>query len=388
MSNVLVIGAGPAGLCSGYFLARAGIDYEIVDRADHIGSTWANLYPSLKLNTAGFVSNMPGQAMPLRYGLLPLGWQYYEHLSTWSQQHPLNVRLSVEVCRISPSNGGWRAQMSVGTHWYRAVILASGRFCNAYIPSIPGLDTFQGECLHARDFHDPAPYMGKRVLIVGSGPSGADIATAIIDHHPRQLLFAIRSDMVIARRNPFGINETIWKAIQRALPVNARGQKWLSDRINFQSYRGIRKLGLPLAPNRDDRKGTSVPVRGPELVHAIRDGRIQPVRGLRRLDGQNAVLDDGSAHEVDVVIFATGYRPALQYLDIEFQSDDHGWPLRDIDGDSQSTAILGHPGLFLVGRDYRGLGALYNIKQEAKKAAGQVASYLSFRQVPPPPKAK
>ncbi|MCC6616937.1 MAG: NAD(P)/FAD-dependent oxidoreductase [Anaerolineae bacterium] len=377
MADVLVIGAGPAGLSSGYYLQHAGIAYEIVDRADRIGSTWNSLYPSLKLNTAGFVSHMPGQRMPLRYGLLPTGKQYYDYLSEWSRRHPLNVRLSVDVRRVTAVDGGWCVETSEGSNWYPVVVLATGRFSHPTIPPIPGLDSFEGMLIHAHDFADAAAFAGKRVLVVGSGPSGADIAIALTQVTPGNIMLSIHSDMVIARRNPYGINDTIWKILLRPFPAPLC--KWLSDRINFQSYPNVESLGLPLAPNRDDRQGTSVPVRGPEFVQAIRCGTIKPVRGLAALQGRCALLDDGSVHEVDAVIMATGYQPALDYLDVDFETDDQGWPLRETERDQGATALRDHAGLFLVGRNYRGLGALYNIRQEARMAADEIATYLKRR---------
>jgi cation diffusion facilitator CzcD-associated flavoprotein CzcO len=375
MRDVLVIGAGPAGLSSGYYLQKAGIDFEIVDRADHIGSTWAHLYPSLKLNTASIVSHMPGQPMPLHYPLLPSGRQYYAHLTDWVRRHPLPVHLSVQVKRVSPAASGWYVETSAGDAEYRAVIIASGRFGNPYIPPIPGMETFTGTLLHAHDFHDPADFAGKRVLIVGNGPSGADAAVALAAHSPGNVLLAIRSDMVIARRNPYGINETLWKILIHRLPQ--RWQKPLSDRLLFQSYPDVHTYGLPLAPNRDDRKGTSVPIRGPEFLRELRAGRIRAVRGLASLQGRCAVLEDGSAHEVDVVLLATGYRPVLDYLDIDFDTDDQGWPLRATESDIDNTQLRGYPGLYLVGRYYRGLGAFYNIRQEARQMAREVSAYLA-----------
>lgn len=374
MTDVLIIGAGPAGLSSGYYLQRTGIAYEIVDRADHIGSTWAHLYPSLRLNTASFVSHMPGQRIPLRYGLLPTGKQYYAYLQAWSRRHPLNLCLSVEVRRVAPEHGGWCVETDQGSTHYRAVILATGRYSKPFIPAIPGMDTFGGDVLHAHDFTSAAHLAGKRILVVGSGPSGADIAVALTEVSPGNILFSIRSDMVIARRNPYGLNDTIWKILLR--PFAPRVRKWLSDHINFQSYPGVDRLGLPLAPNRDDRKGTSVPVRGIEFVRAIRDGSIKAVRGLAALQGQCVLLDDGSLHEVDAIILATGYRPALDYLDVSYETDSQGWPLLEAQPHTPSTAVRGHPGLFLVGRCYRGLGALYNIRREAHLAAQEIGQYL------------
>jgi cation diffusion facilitator CzcD-associated flavoprotein CzcO len=238
--------------------------------------------------------------------------------------------------------------------------------------------------IHAQAYHGTEPFKKQRVLIVGSGPSGADIALELLGHAQSPILLSIRSDIVIARRNPYGINDTIWKLVFDSLPLSKAQRKWLNDHISYQSYPNIHQLRLPLAPNREDRRGTSVPVRGVEFVQALRAGRIRPVSGLRALEGCFAQLDDGSKHEVDAVILATGYRPALQYLDIAYEADEHGWPERDTRDHPLSTALRGYPGLFLVGRDYRGWGALYNIKREAQMAAHQLCHYLRHRQTLPP----
>ncbi|MCC6804908.1 MAG: FAD-dependent monooxygenase, partial [Anaerolineae bacterium] len=77
---VFVVGAGPAGISSAYYLEQAGIAYRVVDRASVIASTWASQYPSLRLNTAGFVSQLPGQRIPLRTGIYPMGRDFYAYI--------------------------------------------------------------------------------------------------------------------------------------------------------------------------------------------------------------------------------------------------------------------------------------------------------------------
>ena len=78
--QVLVIGAGPAGIVTGYFLKNQGINYEIVDRAPVVASTWASLYPSLRLNTMRYFSHMPGRKFPLAWGVFPTGRQYHSYV--------------------------------------------------------------------------------------------------------------------------------------------------------------------------------------------------------------------------------------------------------------------------------------------------------------------
>jgi cation diffusion facilitator CzcD-associated flavoprotein CzcO len=370
--QVLVIGAGPAGLASAYYLERAGIPYRVVDRAPVIASTWANLYPSLKLNTAGFVSHLPGRRMPLRYGVFPSGRQLYEYLTAYAEEHQFNIHLNVDVRRVAPHEGGWWVETSEGNAVCPTVIIATGRFGNPFLPEIAGMETFEGRALHAHDFRDPADFAGQRVLVVGNGPSGADIALALAPIAAKPTLLAIRSDMVLARRYPFGLPETIWKMVIDPLPEVLR--KPLTDRIIYQGYPGTEKLGIRLAPNRVERVGSSAPVRGPELIAAIRAGTVKPVAGLKQLDERQAVLLDDSRHTVDAVILCTGYRPVLNYLDLDYETDSDGWPLRVSD---DSTEIAGAPGLYLVGRFYRGLGPLHNIRAEARTAVRLIERRLA-----------
>ncbi len=358
---VLVVGAGPSGLSSAYYLERAGISYRVVERADVIASTWANLYPSLRLNTAGFVSHLPGQRMPLRSGVYPLGKDFYRYVTDYARRHPFNVELGVEVKRVAPEGDGWRVETAKGVSQHNSVIIASGRFGNPYLPQIPGVDTFRGRYLHAHDFTNPQDFAGQRVLVVGNGPSGVDIAVALIGVAAEPVRLAIRSDIVIARQYPYGLPSTAWVVIAHLLPK--RWRKPFINRVNYQSYGDLSDLKLPIAPNRDDRVGTSAPARGRDLIDAIRAGTVAATAGLERLDGPCAVLMDGTSIEVDAVIMCTGYRPVLDYLDIACETDREGWPLRS---DPRGTEIAGYAGLYLVGRYYRGLGPLNNIRHEAR----------------------
>jgi putative flavoprotein involved in K+ transport len=385
--EVLVIGAGPAGLASAYQLKQAGIRYRVIDRAQVIASTWAYLYPSLRLNTARFVSHLPGHRMPLSADIYPTARQFYQYCLDYAQRNHLNIQLGVTVKRVSQRGTLWWVETDQWSEEFGAVIIATGRFGNPQLPPVPGIETFTGRVLHASEYHGVEGFEGKRVMTVGAGPSGADIAVELATAAAHPVLYSVRHDIVLARRFPFGIPETAWKIGIDRLPRKLR--KWLTDRILYMGYRDVSGLGLKFAPNREERQGTGAPVRGPELIAAIRAGRVNPVVGVRALhpsphSGFGCVeMDDGTVHEVNAIIFGTGYRPTLSYLEIPYRVDKDGWPLREGDDGSQAflessaTAVAGYPGLYLVGRYYRGLGPLHNIRRESADAARQIAARLA-----------
>jgi cation diffusion facilitator CzcD-associated flavoprotein CzcO len=376
--ETLIIGAGPAGLAAAYCLTRAGLPYRVVDRAGEIASTWAHLYPSLQLNTARFVSHLPGRRMPLRYKLYPTGAQLYAYLADYAARGQFNIQLGVNVRRVAPSpDSGWLVETDRWTARFPSVIIATGRFSNPYMPHIDGQESYSGRLLHASAYRNAADFADQRVMVVGNGPSGVDIAVEVAAAARQPVWLSIRSDIVMARRFPLGLPETAWRIILDRLPT--RVNKWLTDRISYMPYPDqdflAREFGVKFAPNRVNRVGSSAPIRGRELIDAARAGHVRPTAGLVRLDGRCAVLSDGTRIETDAVILCTGYRPALGYLDFPYETDRDGW-LRRISDDitDNVTQVAGCAGLYVVGRYYRGLGPLHNIRAEARDAATRIAA--------------
>jgi cation diffusion facilitator CzcD-associated flavoprotein CzcO len=383
VGSVLVIGAGPAGLASAYDLERAGIAYTVVERAGLPGSTWANLYRSLRLNTGSIVSHLPGEPISLRHGWYMSGTDFYAYLRRYAEAHAFPIRYHTEVLRVAPQGDGWCVELrdlKQGDD-YRVqvpcVIVATGRFSNPYLPDIPGRETFRGRVLHARDYHEPEPFRGQRVAVIGNGPSGVDIALEVAEVAQRPVLLSVRSDIVIARRYPYGLPDTLWHLLARTL-LPARWRRPFLDRVLYQTYRDAPSIGLRLAPDRTHRIGSSTPVRGRALIDVVAQGAIQPAAGIVRFTADGIETRDGRAYAADSVILSTGYCPAIGYLDFPFEVDPNGWPRRISDSvEGGETQVLGYPGLYLVGRYYRGLGPLHNIRHEAETAVHEIRQRLA-----------
>ncbi len=395
-ADVLVIGAGPAGINAAYALERAGIEYRIIERTQQLAPTWNSLYPSLRLNTSRFFSELPGRRFPLHWGIHPTARQYHRYLVDWVRDQQLPIEHGIEVYRVAPRDDcAWQVETSQGIETYRAVIPATGVFDNPQLPEIEGMDRFGGDIMHSRDFRHPDQIRGKRAMVVGNGPSGTDIAVAagqVADGGFAWL--SIRSGVDLRPRYPYGLPRHAWMMLGELLPE--RYCVWLQQQTGAVKY-NMGDFGVWQAP---PNTGSGVGYRGPELLNALRQGSVVPLRHPVSFDAKGATLADGQVIELDAVIMATGFLPVLhKYLDIDMQySNDmyypeagcdwdigpngiRGWPLRDVSEHPNGRQVLGHDGLYLVGVFYKGRGAFYNMTVEARIAAEQITQYLAQRRL-------
>lgn len=396
--DVLIIGAGPAGISCAYTLQKAGISYRVVDSGKVIASTWSNLYPSLRLNTTRFFSHLPGKKFPLHYGMFPSGKQYHRYLVEYCQENQLNIHLGVTVHRITPDQGGWCVETSEGMGWYPVIINATGRFGSPYIPEIPGLSDFKGTVIHAHQYKGAEAFKNQSVLVVGNGPSGVDISIEIgkqnTPRHPA--LLSMRTGILLRPRYPLGLPKHLWMMLFDRLPEKI--STWLSKKVENIRYRNLEKIGIKAV---DSGTSGAASTRGPELIHAVKAGQVVCVDGPKQFYENEVELDNGACLQIDSVILATGYRPGMKYLeDLDLKSNGDGWPERYSSLDYQNITgltygvgrdvdeklklfcreVKDYPGLFLVGQFYQGKGAMYNFKIEAEAATHQIKQYLAHRE--------
>lgn len=387
--DVLVIGAGPAGIAAAYYLDQAKISYKVVDQAQIIASTWASLYPSLRLNTTRFYSHLPGLKFPLRYGMFPTGKQYHAYLVDYVNKHDFNIHLGVTVDRVYQVGDWWRVEWHTaddsGVDDYKAIIPASGRFNSPILPKIDGMDQFEGQIIHAHDYVAPEPFLNKRVMVVGNGPSGVDIASELGNTYAKKpVLLAQRTGVVLRPRYPWGLPKHLWRIITEKLP------KFIGDpiyaKISSLKYNDKQMRGIK-TPRNEEESSAAGGTRGWELVAAVRAGRVQTVDAPVHFFPHEVEVENGVRYPVDVVIMATGYGFSLyDYLEVDLpERDRYGWPLRlDELDEGGMRQVKGYPGLYLVGVFYQGKGAMFNFNTEAEQAVEEIKERLTAWDSPAP----
>ncbi|MDQ1620873.1 MAG: hypothetical protein QOE19_3442 [Actinomycetota bacterium] len=313
--QVVVLGAGPAGLAVGAMLRERGLDPLVVDRADAVGSTWREQYDRLHLHTARWLSQLPGLRMPRSYGRFVARRDVVEYLEAYAAHHRLRLALSSEVRYVERVPGGWRLQTPSGPLEASYVVIATGYNHTPVLPDWPGVETFTGELVHAAGYRNPAPYRGKSVLVVGAGNTGAEVAVDLVEGGARNVRMAVRTSPNIVRREVMGVPSQAVSVLVRHLPPP------VVDRalrvVQRATVPDLTDVGLPLPVDgiytrllRDN----AIPVLDVGLVAAVQRGQVTVVHAVEALDGADVLLADGSRVAPDVVIVAAGYRQGLEPL--------------------------------------------------------------------------
>ena len=373
--QVVVVGAGPAGVASALALKDAGVRPLVVDRADQVASSWRTRYDRLRLNTCRPFSHLPDRRFPKGTPMFPTRDQLIEHLVGGAQEEGIDLELGVSVQRLESDNGDWLVQTSAGEIRAPQVIVATGYEGAPWIPDWEGRDSFGGQIVHSHAYRNPVPFEGKKVLVVGPGCSGMEISHDLAEGGASRVWLSARTPPnILLRQGPGPVpGDMIAVALLHA-PVR------FADAIarfgRRQDIGDLTEYGLPVPDEgvfaRLHRLGVAPAIVDEEVIEAIKEGRIEVVRGVESLDSTGVQLADGARIEPDAVICATGYRrglePLVGHLDV---LDESGKPAAV--GEDAAA-----PGLRFVGYVPRP-GGLGYIGKEAKRAAKAIARELRDR---------
>lgn len=201
--DILVIGAGPAGLAVSACLRREGLSHTLVERETMVASSWQRHYDRLHLHTTKRYSGLPYSPWPREAPGYPSREQVVEYLQNYAREHQIEPRLGIEVRWIRQVENGFVVETNTGTLTPRFVVVATGYNGVANRPAFKGLEAFEGSIVHTSEYKNPAPYRGKRTLVVGCGNSGAEIALDLTEHGV-DVAMVVRGPVHVVPRDLFG----------------------------------------------------------------------------------------------------------------------------------------------------------------------------------------
>lgn len=373
MEDVVIVGAGPAGLAAAYQFAQLGIRFRLVDEADELASAWKRRHPQLRLNTLRVFSHQPGWRIPRRYGRWVSRDDYIRYLEAYRLRFDLPVEFNTQVSALSREFDGWALTTTRGTIAARHVVLCTGANRIRRMPTIPGLERFRGVVRHAEGFGCVDEYDDLRVLIIGGGNSGFDIANHLAKGAVKELVLSIRTPPSVVPKEVLGLPTHALAVLGRGLP---RSMQDRSLRMVSRAFLGdLAVIGIGSAPEgaytRQARDGVTVAVDD-GFLRAVSRQRARIVPEVTCFAEDGAVTRDAQEIRPDVVICATGYTPGLEPLVGHLGVlDDFGFPTTT---GAQPNPDL--PGLWFLGVRGYIWGNMHEQRRQSRQLASVVASRL------------
>jgi len=341
--EVVVVGAGQAGLAMGYFLKRQGRQFLIVETADSIAAAWRSRWESLVLFTPRRYDRLPGIPFPGDPEGYPLRDEVIAYLERYAETLELPIELNSPVRSLSKDDGRFVLEVDGRTIEAEQVVVATGPFQTAYVPELAeqlAPDRFQ---IHSTAYRNPKQIPEGTVLIVGGGNTGFQIAKELSSTHQVHLAIGSR---------------------QTPLPQRILGRDlfWWLTRVGLLGKTVESRIGRRLR-ERETLIGSS-----PRELRRRYGVDLKP-RAVRA-SGRTVAFADGTELEVDAVIWATGYRPDYSWIKL---------PVLDPKGETRHRrGVTDAPGLYFLGLTWqytRGSALLGWVKEDAEFAANQIATF-------------
>jgi cation diffusion facilitator CzcD-associated flavoprotein CzcO len=358
--QTIVIGAGPAGLATSSELKRHGVEHVVLERGRAAESWSSRVYDSLTLHTGRHMSSLPGLPFDRGTPLFVPRQTFVDYLQRYREHFALPVEEHRIVTGIRRDGDRWIVE-SGGEAWTaRSVVVATGIMSGPFLPALAGQARFGGAIRHSSTYRRPHEFRGRRVLVVGCGNSGGEIASE---------LGSSGVDTTISIRS--GANVVPLTLLGIPIQYHAWGLLHLPRPARALVVTAMRKIvdavkGPPPFPRAAVSPLEAIPMIGFRLVDAIRAGKVKVRGGIESFTAAGVTFTDGSEEAFDDVILATGFRAAVGFLPVS--TDRRGFALR-----RDRVTSSEHPDLYFVGHNYDSTGALFNIRRDSRLVAKAIA---------------
>ncbi|KAI8570833.1 hypothetical protein RHMOL_Rhmol01G0067800 [Rhododendron molle] len=371
----IIIGAGASGLAIVGCLTRLSIPYIILEREDCSASLWKkNSYDRLQLHLAKQYCQLPHFTFPKNFPKYVPKSQFIQYLDSYATHFHFTPQFNqlVESARFDESIEKWRVvARNVGSgeaeeYSGRFLVVATGRESEGFVPVVEGLGGFTGEVIHSTGYKSGEKYREKRVLVVGCGNSGMEIAFDLAVHGAKTSI-VVRSPIHILSK------ELMNWAIEllKYLPFSTVDSLVLL--LSKLWYGGLAKYGIQRpkeGPLTLKRKYGKSPVVDIGTYNKIKSGKIQVLPATARIKGDEVEFENGNSHQFDTIVFATGFKRSTHKW---LKGDNY---LLDEDGNPKPSFPnhwKGQNGLYCDGLAGR---ALHGAGLDAQNIANDIKSSL------------
>jgi putative flavoprotein involved in K+ transport len=350
--DVIVIGAGQAGLALGHHLARRGTDVVLLDAGPEVGHAWRSRWDSLRLFSPAEYDGLPGMPFPAPAGTHPGKDDVADYLRSYAETFALPVRLRSPVTGLHHDDGVFTVTIPTGALDARQVVVATGPFQRPAVPALSGQLAPELLQLHSADYRNPDQLADTaRVLVVGAANSGLQIAAELAATHDVTVAVGSRPlqlpQQILGRDLFFWLTRsgffTLPSGTRIARRLRARGDLVIGSRT-----RSLRRRGIDFRPR------------------------------LEGVTGRTARFADGSTAGIDAVVWATGYRSDYRWLHV---------PGVVVDGQVRHDAgVTDVPGLYFLGLPWqtcRGSALLGFVGADAAALDVRMASDAARSPQPP-----